>query len=156
MIMSNDAEELVTYCGLYCGDCHGYTGRVADLARDLRKELRQTRYDLFADFMAITPFGKVFENYDTCYEVLGQMVKFRCRRGCRNGGGNPGCTIRKCVLKKELDGCWECAEFETCEKLDFLIPVHGDAHKKNLRRLKKQGKTEFATGKHDWYTKPRE
>jgi hypothetical protein len=32
LIMNNDAEELVTYCGLYCGDCHGYTGSAADLA----------------------------------------------------------------------------------------------------------------------------
>ena len=146
----------MAYCGLYCGDCHGHTGRVADLARDLRKELRETRYELFAKEMAKSPYGRPYKNYDTCYEVLGQMVKFRCKRGCRKGGGNPGCKIRKCVQKKELDGCWECAEFETCKKLDFLNGVHGEAHKKNLQRLKKQTKTEFAKGKHDWYTKPQQ
>jgi hypothetical protein len=154
--MSEGSEDLVAFCGLYCGDCHGYTGQVADLARDLRKELRQTKYNLFAEFTSTTPYGKVYKNYDTCYEVLGQMVKFRCKKGCINGGGNPGCKIRKCVLKKRLDGCWDCTEFEKCTKLDFLNPVHGDAHKKNIRRLKKQDKKEFANGKHDWYTKPKD
>ena len=154
--MTEESEDLVAYCGLYCGDCHGYTGCVADLARDLRKELRQTRYDLFAKEMASSPYGKSYKHYDECYEVLGQMVKFRCKRGCRKGGGNPSCKIRRCVQKKELDGCWECSEFETCEKLDSLKPVHGDAHKKNLKRLKKGGKNEFIAGKHDWYTKAKE
>jgi hypothetical protein len=154
--MTEESKDLVAYCGLYCGDCHGYTGRVADLARDLRKELRQTRYDLFAKEMASSPYGKSYKHYDKCYEVLGQMVKFRCKRGCRKGGGNPSCKTRRCVQKKELDGCWECSEFETCIKLDSLKPVHGDAHKKNLRRLKKGSKNEFIVGKHDWYTKVKE
>ncbi|MGZ7210386.1 MAG: hypothetical protein ACXVHV_10935 [Methanobacterium sp.] len=37
-------KSLVSYCGLYCGDCHGYTGSIADLARDLRKELRKYKF----------------------------------------------------------------------------------------------------------------
>ena len=154
--MTEESEDLVAYCGLYCGDCHGFTGCVADLARDLRKELRKTRYDLFAKEMASFPYGKIYKHYDECYEVLGQMVKFRCKRGCRKGEGNPSCKIRGCVQKKELDGCWECSEFGTCTKLDSLKPVHGDAHKKNLKRLKKSGKNEFIAGKHDWYTKAKE
>ena len=154
--MTEESEDLVAYCGLYCGDCHGFTGCVADLARDLRKELRKIRYDLFAKEMASFPYGKIYKHYDECYEVLGQMVKFRCKRGCRKGEGNPSCKIRGCVQKKELDGCWECSEFGTCTKLDSLKPVHGDAHKKNLKRLKKGGKNEFIAGKHDWYTKAKE
>ena len=155
-LLTEESEDLVAYCGLYCGDCHGFTGCVADLARDLRKELRKIRYDLFAKEMASFPYGKIYKHYDECYEVLGQMVKFRCKRGCRKGEGNPSCKIRGCVQKKELDGCWECSEFGTCTKLDSLKPVHGDAHKKNLKRLKKGGKNEFIAGKHDWYTKAKE
>jgi hypothetical protein len=37
-------ENMITYCGLYCGDCHGYQQKIPDLARDLRKELRQSKY----------------------------------------------------------------------------------------------------------------
>jgi hypothetical protein len=145
--------NLIAYCGLYCADCHGYTGEIPDLARDLRKSLREYRYDLFADFISKSDFGKDFENYDECYKVLGAMVKFRCKKGCRNGGGSPFCKIRKCATKKELDGCWECDHFETCNELVFLENVHGDAYIKNLKNLKKKGKKEFVKGKTLWYNK---
>lgn len=151
--MGLDTKELIAYCGLYCGVCHGYTGVIPDLARDLRKELRASRYDLFASLIAETEFGKVFKNYDACYEVLGAMVKFRCKKACRNGGGSPACKIRNCCDKKGIDGCWHCDDFETCNKLDFLRHVHGQAHIKNLRILKKKGVDEFLKGKKHWYVK---
>jgi hypothetical protein len=78
------------------------------------------------------------------------MVRMRCNRGCRDGGGNPGCKIRNCVTKKGLDGCWECDDYESCTKFAFLETVHGDACQKNLRRLAKNGKAAFVNGKRDW------
>jgi hypothetical protein len=82
--MSENKQDtaLIAYCGLYCGDCHGFTGEIPDLARDLRKTLREYRYDLFTDFISTYSFGKDFKDYDKCYKVLGAMVKFRCRKGC--------------------------------------------------------------------------
>ncbi len=147
--MTND-NELVAYCGLYCGDCFGHKGNIADLARDLRKELRQAKFDKFAKEISQYPFAKVFEHYQECYDVLGAMVKFRCKRACKNGGGPPFCKMRKCCQKNGYNGCWECAEFETCEKLDFLSAVHDDAHIKNLRKIKKKGLEEFLKGKRFW------
>jgi len=144
-------ENLIAYCGLYCNDCHGHNGRIPDLARDLRKELREAKYDKFAGFISTYSFGKDFKSYDECYKVLGAIVKFRCRKGCKNGGGSPFCKIRKCAQKKEYDGCWECSEFETCKELKFLENVHGDAHIKNLKTIKKKGKKEFLKGKTLWY-----
>ena len=146
-----DDKDLIAFCGLYCGDCHGYNGRVPDLARDLRKELRDIHYDKFAAFISTYSFGKDFKNYDECYKVLGAMVKFRCRKGCRSGGGSPFCKIRKCAMKKGFDGCWGCSEFENCKELKFLEPVHGDAHIKNLKEIKKKGKKDFSKGKTLWY-----
>jgi len=96
--------NLIAFCGLYCIDCHGYNGKVPDLARDLRKELREVHYDKFAGFISTYSFGKDFKKYDECYKVLGAMVKFRCRKGCRGGGGSPFCQIRKCAQKKQIDG----------------------------------------------------
>jgi hypothetical protein len=153
--MAKEDEQLIAYCGLYCGDCFGYKGKVADLARDLRKELRESKFDKFADFISNENFGKVYKDYDKCYNVLGAMVKFRCRKGCKNGGGPPFCKIRKCNQRKGFEGCWECEDFEECNKLDFLAHVHGDAHIKNLRRLKRKGPTEFVKGKHEWYSTPK-
>jgi hypothetical protein len=146
-----EGENLIAYCGLYCGDCHGHLGKIPDLARDLRKELRAAQYAKFAALLAEQGWGKIFEHYDHCYELLGAMMKFRCKIGCRQGGGPPYCKIRTCCQTKELEGCWQCEEFETCENLEFLRYVHGDAHLRNLRKLKQKGTAAFLTGKHYWY-----
>jgi hypothetical protein len=145
-----EEKDLITYCGLYCGDCFAYRGKIADLARDLRKELRQAKFAKEAELMSAIPFFAAFKNYPQCYEVLGALVKFRCRRTCQGGGGPPFCKIRKCCQKKGIEGCCQCDEFESCEKLDFLKPFHEDAHLKNLRILKKQGVDALITGKRYW------
>jgi len=148
--MSRTGRELVASCGLYCGDCHGYQQKIPDLARDLRKELRSSKYAKFASFLAHEKFGEAFKEYEACYAVLGAMVKFRCKRGCRNGGGLPFCKIRACSTKKGIEGCWECGEFESCTKLDYLRPVHDDGHLKNLRILSRKGVDAFIAGKRHW------
>lgn len=148
--MENHAET-IAYCGLYCAGCPNHLGTIANLARDLRKELRTYRFDKTAEVLGSLPFFKSFKNYDDCYEVLGAMVKMRCKNTCRNGGGNPFCKIRKCAQKKKLMGCWECEVFETCEKLETLEPNHGKAHIKNLKAIKKKGIEGFLLGKKEWY-----
>ena len=150
-----DKAELIAYCGLYCAECPSYTGRIADLARDLHKELRGARFDKIAAVLSELSFFRMFEDYEKCYDVLGGMVKLRCKRGCRDGGGNPYCKIRKCCQTKGLEGCWLCDEFESCEKLDDLRPSHGIAHIKNLRKIKRKGKDEFLAGQKYWYVKPK-
>ncbi len=143
-------EQMIAYCGLCCLDCHSFQQKIPDLARDLRKELRLSKYKKFADFLSESKFGKIFKDYDKCYEVLGTMVKFRCHKGCKNGGGPPFCKIRKCCQKKRMEGCWECKIFEKCEKLDFLRPIHENGHIKNIKLIKKKGKKEFLKGKRHW------
>ena len=144
--MNDINKNLVAYCGLYCGDCHGYTGTIADLARDLRKELRKFKFDRVAE---VIPF-KEFQHYKECYEALGAMVRLRCKKACRGGGGPPFCKIRECCLKNSFEGCWECDQIDDCDKLKFLEPVHKDAHTKNLKNIKKIGVDKWITGKHFW------
>ena len=146
---------MIAYCGLYCGDCVMHKGTVADLARDLRKELRGARFDRMAKVLADTPYFKELKNYGTCYEVLGTFVKFRCGKVCQDGGGPPNCTIRKCCQNRGYAGCWECDDLETCEKFDFLRAVHGEACQKNLRRIRRKGPEAFVQGKRDWYVPER-
>lgn len=69
--MAKNNLGVMAYCGLCCLDCHGYTGKIADLASDLRKELRGAHYYEFAAGIADAPFGKCFADYDKCYELLG-------------------------------------------------------------------------------------
>ena len=98
------SENLIAYCGLYCGECFAHKGVIADLARDICKELRQTRFDIMAEAVSEFSFFEVFKGYQNCYDVLGAMVKFRCKRGCRENSGNPSCKIHTCCGKKELAG----------------------------------------------------
>jgi hypothetical protein len=146
-------QRYIAYCGLYCEECPWYEGKIASFARDLRKELRNTRFDVLAKFVGKFPRFAVFRGYPKCYDVLGAMVKMRCSRICREGGIELSCKIRKCGQKRELEGCWECGEFEKCETLDFLKPGHGDAHLKNLRILKRKGIDSFIAGKKYWFSK---
>ena len=148
--------ELISFCGLYCGECPNHTGKIADLARDLRKELRRVRFDKTAEVLSEMSFFGMFKEYEQCYEVLGGMVKLRCKQACRGGGGNPYCKIRKCCQRRELEGCWLCDEFTTCEKLDVLVANHGIAHIKNLRSIQRNGIDGFLEGKKHWYVKPKE
>ena len=104
--MNEQGVNLVGYCGLYCGDCFYYKGEIADLARDLRKKLRENKFSQASQ--GLTKYIKDFRNYEECYKVLGAMVSLRCKRGCRNGGGDPWCKVRVCCQKKNMMGCWEC------------------------------------------------
>ena len=152
MSEGKDKKKYIAYCGLYCGDCPWYTGKIADSARDLRKELRDTRFDKLAEFISDFPQFYVYKNYLQCYEVLGALMKGRCKRACQEGGGPLSCTVRKCCQRRDISGCWECAEFEKCDKLDFLKNGHGDAYLKNLRIIKKKGTDVFFSGKKYWYS----
>jgi hypothetical protein len=141
---------LIAYCGLCCADCQGYKGTIPGLAKNLRKELKKAKYETFASEIAKLPFGKPFKHYQDCYDLLGLMAKFRCRKGCRNNGGPPSCRIRECCREKGIAGCWECGESERCDRLAFLSPVHGNAHLKNIGRIRKNGVEAFLAGKRDW------
>ena len=141
-------RDLIAFCGLYCGDCFNHKGEIADLARGLRKKLREAKFDKVS--IGLSSFFREFKDYEQCYTVLGAMVRLRCKRICRGGGGPPSCKIRNCCQKKNIQGCWECEESENCKKLDFLKPIHGDAHLKNLQKLKKQGIEKFLEEKRYW------
>ena len=110
----------IAYCGLYCRECPGHQGIIADLARDLRKELRKAKVEKIAETLATASPFKEFKYYSETYDLLGALVKFRCKRVCKEGGGPPFCKIRKYCQKKEIDGSWKCEIFTTCKKLDFL------------------------------------
>lgn len=145
--MAKDNMKMAAYCGLFCGTCKFNEGTIPDLARDLRKELRSVRFDKAAE---VIPFINA-EDYERCYEVLGMMVKLRCK-GCKVSSRSQYCNIAKCAEKKGYDGCWECSDFQVCDKLDFLEPVHGDAHKKNMRKINRVGVDRWVKEGPEWYS----
>lgn len=116
-------EPSIAFCGLDCSDCQRTKGEIARLSKELREALVENQFDKTAAVLA--RFMKPYANYDQCLELLGEMSGLLCKKGCRNGGGNPRCPIRACCKTNGYNGCWECGTFETCTKLDFLKPVYG-------------------------------
>ena len=104
----------------YCGTCPPYTQVAANLARDLRKELRRGKFDKAAPTMAKIPAFKSFKYYDKAYDFLGTIMEMCCKKACREGGGGPNCPIRKCAKAKGFYGYWLCDSFETCKNLKGL------------------------------------
>ena len=152
MTTNNEEQNLISYCGLYCADCHAFRGKISDLAIELRKELRRTEYDKFAKYISKFDTGKELKHFDDCYKALGAMIRFRCQQGCRAGGGNENCKIKQCCVNANFEGCWECSEMEKCPKLEILKPSHGNANIKNLKTIRKKGKSEFLKGSREWYS----
>jgi hypothetical protein len=138
--------ELIGWCGLYCLDCPSYTQTVANLAGELRKQLRQDKFDQYADVMAKMPNFKAFENYKQGVELLEAMTTIRCQ-GCKAGGWDGKCQIRQCVKQRNFKGCWQCDIFESCEKLKALGESGDMTYLKNLRKIKRHGPEEFVKSK---------
>lgn len=147
-----DEEKLIGYCGLYCGDCSGYKGTIANLAADLKRELDRERFAELAGALSRIPVFKAFRHYRQCCQVLEILPKLRCGKTCRGNGGPPLCEIRECSRDKGFDGCWQCDGFKTCTRLDFLKGGHGDAHIRNLGRIRRNGTAAFVKGKRFWRT----
>jgi hypothetical protein len=142
----------VAYCGLFCGGCIIRREKIAARSHDLLRVIGAVEFQkVCAGLPAIAPDPfKALSKIDDCREVLDAMSQLDCKRACRQGGGSARCEIRKCCKQKKLRGCWECEAFEGCTILDWLKPVHGDAHRKNLRIIRDEGMRAFLAGKKNW------
>jgi len=149
--------ELTAYCGLYCGDCIRYRSRASDLARELLSEFRNMEFGKYATIKSSSAMQfdtvKQFEHYEECCEVLEAIVALQCNSPCRVGGGCAtfSCGILECCLKKGFDGCWQCAEFESCQRFEALRAIHGDSPRQNLRTIKKFGLDKWVEHRHKPY-----
>ena len=148
--MNSDSQ--VAYCGLYCGDCIIRNGQLATLANKLLSQLRKPEFEkLAAGLPKIMP--ESFEGLTEtkrCIHVLESMTHLDCIKICKEGGGGRSCSIRACCIEKHFEGCWVCDEFETCETLSWINPVHEDAHRQNIRIIRKMGIERFLKGSKHW------
>ena len=123
-------RNLIGFCGIDCSLCFAYRQTVSEAAKSLRRELRAVK---LKNFWHEIPFlGK----YEPFKKSLDGLAMLRCPRGCRGGGGNPWCKIRKCCQKKKFWSCGECEIIETCEKLATISKGYKNANLKNLEALK--------------------
>jgi len=148
----NTEAGLTAYCGLYCGDCLRYRSKAAGLARDLLGELQAAQFDKYAEVKSASV--KELKHYEECHQVLDAIVRLGCDTPCKLGGdGCSGpCEIKNCVQMKKLEGCWECDEFERCDKFESFGRFHGDTAKENLRKIKEYGLSRWAEHRGKFYS----
>ena len=101
---------LVAYCGEYCEACEIYRGKIKYAALELRKILETNR--CVQRFVAREGFSSLQKGLEALLKVFGEC------NGCKRGGGNPLCEIRKCCISRHLNLCIEC-DVITCEKLSL-------------------------------------
>ena len=144
-------KDLTAYCGLYCGDCIRYKCKASDLANELLREIDKHHFIEYANVKRI--HIKEFENFESLVALLKAISGINCETPCRLGGNGCGgkCEIIKCVKTNKFKGCWECNDFERCDKFDFLQPFHGDATLKNLRKIKELGIDDWAKNREKCY-----
>ena len=144
-------KNLTAYCRLYCGDCIRFKCRAYDLSTILWDELGKSRFQEYAKVKRHN--AKELENYDSMITALKVISAIKCEVPCRIGGDgcDGSCQIIGCVKEKAIEGCWDCAEFKFCDKLNFLKPFHGDAPLKNLRKIKELGIDSWAKHREKCY-----
>ncbi|MBC7264592.1 MAG: DUF3795 domain-containing protein [Chloroflexi bacterium] len=102
----------VTYCGLYCGLC-ACRRRIPQQAAALRDTLHREGYD--QGYFDIPGLEGAFTAF---WEGLNCLAETPCP-GCRSGGGNPECAIRRCAQEREVTVCPLCADYP-CARLEVL------------------------------------
>jgi hypothetical protein len=149
--MEHSEKDFTAFCGLYCGDCIRYKSRASDLAAELLREIDEHHFTEYANIKRT--HTKEFENFKSFIALLKAISGINCEIPCRLGGDGCGgaCEIIKCVKNQSLEGCWECKNFEKCDKFDFLKPFHADAPKNNLRKIKKHGIFNWAKNRDKCY-----
>ena len=132
----NEKKELLAYCGLYCGDCAGYSGGIANAAIILKDSLKKYKFSKTAEAL----FPEKFKDYNKFSDVLEFITELKCDVICRKKQVlEGGCTIRLCAIEKRYFGCYECNDFENCEKLTKLENLHGDSCIKNMKLINEIG-----------------
>jgi len=118
----NEDRRLTSYCGLYCADCIPSRKDLFARVRELEEMLAALRFERYAELKSARQ--PVFRDYAGFLDVLRGIAGLECPAPCREGGGDPECAVRRCVVSGNREGCWECEDYKTCQKLERLKGIH--------------------------------
>jgi hypothetical protein len=135
----SEARKLIGYCGVYCGSCGMYRGRVyAKIAQEFLEVMKAAGYP---DELTINPKG-VKPDFDF-NEFLKGVECFSkedsgayCQEPCKQGGGVP-CEYRQCARERGLEICYECRDFP-CEHFLWGLEQHPEK-RADYERFRKRG-----------------
>jgi len=162
-------------CGLICSDCMFYTKEIYETASKLRRQIDETRIDVFLSILGkeevsavmadhlctdkneLNAHFKAFGKLQDFMEVLDSLINIRCEKTCRESSGCSMCgTTKKCVTircveEKGLNGCWECRERENCDKLSFQRMSYGKTIEENFKIINEKGVEAVVSRGDDYY-----
>jgi hypothetical protein len=102
--------KLVTYCGLYCGLC-AQRGRIPRRANELRETMAREGYEVW---------GSEIPGFNLFWKFLTDLCDpDKACSGCRQDGGPPFCSIRKCARQRGVDVCVFCEEYPCSRVLEI-------------------------------------
>jgi biotin operon repressor len=163
----NMEKNLVCPCGLTCCDCLFYKKEIYETAYKLKElitghELNkflignssEASWEHLAEHMDLSnnqiwdrigSHFDVFKHMPEFMDVLDGIIELQCKTtcqesgGCSIGGNTHECKALKCIKSKGYEGCWQCNDFESCDKLKFLKHGYGYVIEDNLRTIKEKG-----------------
>jgi len=141
---NSEAWRLVAYCGLYCGECHTYRGRIITmLARELRELIEAGNHRNW-----VPKFGGVDFDYGEFLKGLTYYTRENSgcfnSQPCKGGCEVPGCPIKYCAKERRVEICFECSEFP-CKHFSNFLENHPDILKE-CEEYKTLGKDEWLKG----------
>jgi len=85
--------DLVAPCGDYCGGCGQYNGLIVETAKQMSD---------FADLYGFEYRSEGAFDFKQFVKGLEWFIENAKCPGCREGGGPPGCEVRKCCFEIHL------------------------------------------------------
>lgn len=132
--MKENPENLMGYCGLFCGACGIYRGKIKQAVENLRGVIGAYGFDKIASELA--KWEPAFQHYAEFEDVMNGFVKiFGGCPSCIKSGGDPNCAVRECCKQKAYATCAECADVEKCEKLRR----YGPRALEGVRKIRAEG-----------------
>jgi hypothetical protein len=114
-------DQFTSFCGLYCRDCIPSNESLYRNVNQLMEKLSELEFENYADYKI--PEEKQFSKYKDFISVLEKISQLHCKSYCRSPEFSKPCNIRKCVIKKDLEGCWDCEEVN-CKLLQKFKEIH--------------------------------
>ena len=106
-------RKYACYCGLYCENC-AVKAKIQPTAKVLYDEMKAAGFD---EIMHLLPEGDGFWRF-----LKGVVEKGTCT-SCREGSGDPNCTVRICAKEKGIEMCALCESYP-CNHFNQLFEGH--------------------------------
>lgn len=133
--------DLIGYCGLYCGACGIYQGKIKTAVENLQNTIKAYGFNTIADQLA--NWEPAFKHHKEFEQVLEAYAKlFDECPGCIGGGGDPECKVRNCAKEKGYTTCTECKEMATCQHLEQWRK--SPDFQQRMQRIKQVGAAKYA------------